>query len=269
MANVPKYDTRNFSFGAGILYVAPYDIDNDKPIYPYIDVGAVKPGSVLRINRDILDVVQGTPDLIVKSFVKSESIEFSIPSIEWNLENIQRALGGGEYNDTLKKLRFGGSMDLDVYSLMFVHEMPSGDKIKIKIWKANPTGAMEINFGNDDVHQFEMNFRALKSFYGWSEVDGENITDNSSGDSKFTDTLANTPVVPYSVTIKIAGDTIKDDGKGNLVKDGANVGTINYSTGEIEIDGASYDGQSGTADYATYVELSQNASMIEIEKIVS
>jgi len=78
MANVPQYDTRNFSFGPGILYIAPYDVTNDKPTYPKTDVGAVKAGAVLRVTREILDVVQGAPDLIVKSFVRSETVEFNI-----------------------------------------------------------------------------------------------------------------------------------------------------------------------------------------------
>jgi len=264
MANVPKYDTKNFSFGSGILYVAPYDTTNDKPMYPHIDVGAVKPGSVLRINRDILDVVQGTPDLIVKSFVKSETIEFSIPSIEWNLENIQRALGGGEYDATLNKLRFGGSMELDVFSLMFVHEMPNGDIIKIKMWKANPTGAMEVNFGNDDVHQFEMNFRVLKSFYGWIDVYGESVSNTAT--SGFTGNLANGNVLAYSVKITCSIGTVTDNGSGTLVDSAGNsVGTIAYDTGAISF--TSLSDTTITVDYAYYGELSQTASMIEIERI--
>jgi len=271
MANVPRYDTNNFSFGPGILYIAPYDRVNDKPKYPYIDIGAVRAGAVLRISREILDVVQGSPDLIVKSFVRSETVEFTVTSIEWRLDNLYRALGGGELLTTDNKIRFGGDMDLDVYTLKFVHTTPTGDTWVIKIWKANPTGELEINFSNDDVHQFAFNFRGLKSQYGFADViTPETIGTGDGSDTSFSATLANTPVVPHSVVVRAGNAVGTDNGNGNITGSGIAAGsTINYETGDITVNftTAPASGVPVTVTYAYYVELSQIAAVVEIEKI--
>jgi len=270
MANVPQYDTTNFSFGPGILYIAPYDIANDKPAYPTVDIGAVRAGAVLRITREILDVVQGSPDLIVKSFVRSETVEFSITSIEWKLENLYRALGGGELDITNNKIRFGGDMDLDVYTLKFVHTTPAGDQWVIKIWKANPTGELEINFANDDVHQFALNFRGLKSNYGFADVDEpETIGTGDGSQTEFSGTLDNVPVVKRSVVVTAGSVVGTDNGQGQITGTGISSGSINYATGAISVTFTNPPG-SGVpvnVNYAYYVALSQIAAVVEIEKI--
>lgn len=274
MANVPQYDTRNFSFGPGILYLSAYDTTNDKPVYPTTDVGAVRAGAVLRITREILDVVQGSPDLIVKSFVRSETVEFTINSIEWKLDNLYTALGGGELDTANNKIRFGGDMDLDLYTLKFVHTTPAGDTWVIKIWKANPTGELEINFSTDDVHQFALNFRGLKSFYGFNDVNDESIGTGDGLTTSFSGTLANTPVVKKSVrvyTVSGATETLagSDDGKGQISGDLISSGTIDYDNGSISVtfSDAPASGVNIVVDYAYHVALSQVASIVEIEKI--
>jgi hypothetical protein len=273
MANVPKYDTRNFSFGPGILYLSPYDVTNDRPTYPNIDVGAVRAGAVLRISRDILDVMQGSPDLIVKSFVKSETVEFNINSIEWKLENLYTALGGGELSTTNNKIRFGGDMDLDLYTLRFEHTTPNGDTWIIKIWKANPTGSLEISFGNDDVHQFALNFRGLKSFYGF-DLRSQNIGTGNGTTTSFSATLNRTPVVANSVEVYLVTSTAttlagKDNGTGSISGPLISTGTINYDTGAISVTftSAPPNGSTIRAVFSYYVELPQTASIVEIEKI--
>lgn len=273
MANVPRYDTRNFSFGPGILYLAPYDTQNDMPAYPDTDVGAVRAGAVLRISRDILDVVQGSPDLIVKSFVRSETVEFNINSIEWKLDNLYTALGGGELDTANNKIRFGGDMDLDLYTLRFVHTTPSGDTWVIKIWKANPTGTLEITFSNDDVHQFALNFRGLKSFYGFESA-SENIGTGNGSTTSFSSTLDNTPVVKKSVYVYLVQGTSrtlagKDNGQGQISGDLISTGSITYATGSISVtfSTAPPNGSTVKVEYHYYVPLPQTASIVEIEKI--
>ena len=268
MANVPQYDTKNFSFGPGILYLAAYDTTNNKPVYPDIDVGAVRAGAELRISREILDVVQGSPDTIVKSFVRSETVELSITSIEWKLENLKRALGGGDLDVANNKFRFGGSMDLDMYSLRFVHTTPVGDTWVIKVWKANPTGEMTITFGNDDVHEFALTFRALKEFRTWGiDATPETIGTGDGTSTSFSGTLTKTPVDPGTVTVTDGTQTLTDDGSGNLTGDGS--GSINYSTGEISVSFTSAPGSGDniTVSYKYYEALSQTASLVEVEKI--
>lgn len=271
MANLPKYNTRNFSFGPGVLYLSLYDVANDMPTYPAIDVGAVRPNSVLRINRETLDVMQGSPEVIVKSYVIRENIEFQIASIEWNLENFYRALGGGILSSDKKTFSFGGDMESVLYTLRFVHEMPSGDLIEVRLWKANPAGSLEISFANDNVHEFQMTFKALPSQYGFDTASkslSTGSTDTVSG------TLDNTPVLKNSVKVYLEGVFAgEDDGQGNITGPllAATGSTINYNTGAITIKFAQAPGSGKTVkiDYAYSIELSGRGRIVQIKKFVS
>jgi len=270
MANLPKYNTRNFSFGPGVLYLSLYDEKNDMPTYPAIDVGAVRPNSVLRINRETLDVTQGSPEVVVKSYVIRENIEFQIASIEWNLENFYRALGGGILSADKNTFSFGGDMESVLYTLRFVHEMPSGDLIEVRLWKANPAGSLEISFANDNVHEFQMTFKALPSQYGFDTTSknfSTGTTDTVSG------TLDNTPVMKNSVKIYLEGIFAgQDNGNGAIVGPllSATGSTINYNTGAITIKFAQVPGAGKTVkvEYAYAIELAGRGKIVQIKKFV-
>jgi len=61
----------------------------------------------------------------------------------------------------------------------------------------------------------------------------DNGTTNLSGDSTFY--LANAPIVPGSLEISISTETINDDERGILSGDASATGTVDYTTGRVEI----------------------------------
>lgn len=271
MANLPKYNTRNFSFGPGILYLSLYDVQNDMPTYPSVDVGAVRPNSVLRINRETLDVTQGSPEVVVKSYVIRENVEFQIASIEWNLENFYRALGGGILSTDKNTFSFGGDMESVLYTLRFVHEMPSGDFIEIRLWKANPAGSVEISFANDNVHEFQMTFKALPSEYGFDN-DVKSFTTGTT--DTVTGTLDNTPVMRNSVRVYLEGVLAgEDNGNGAIVGPllASTGSTINYNTGAITIKFAQAPGSGKTVkvEYAYRIVLSGRGKIVQVKKFLA
>jgi len=268
MANIPSYTVRNLSFGPGILYIAEYDDTNDKPTKPTIDVGAVKSGAELRVSRDILDAVVGSPLTVIRSFVRSETVELTVTSIEWKFDNLKRALGSGVIDDANSTFRFGGDTSLKKYCLKFVHTTPDGDQWVIKLWKANPVGELTITFG-DDLHEFNMTWRALHSSRTWGESNSETIGTGDGTQTTFSGTLTKYPIETSSLSITDGTQTVTDDGNGNLTGDGS--GTINYTTGEYSVTftAAPDNGDTITASYDYYENLTSTASLIEVEKITS
>ena len=66
--------------------------------------------------------------------------------------------------------------------------------------------------------------------YSAEKIEGEVVV--PAGDNK-SFVLAWTPVVPGSVSFTVSTDEYTDDGEGNIVKNGATVGAIDYATGAV------------------------------------
>ena len=163
--NLPSYNTNNFSFGPGILYIGPSGTT------PSIDIGGVRPGMELRVTRELLEVYQGSPRTKVKQYVLSENAELQVTGIEWNLVNLPFIIGAGDtaWNAVIETFSFGGSPSVQEVSLAFSHKTPTSQTIWLYIWKAQSTGEMTLNFG-DDVHEFPAVWRALVATQSWANV---------------------------------------------------------------------------------------------------
>jgi len=163
MANIPVYETKNFSFGPGVLYIGPVGTT------PSIDIGAVREGAEVAIAREALEYRQGSLQNLVKLYITRENIEFTIRGLEWNLENIPYALGAGivTTSATLDTFEFGGSLGLNEYAIMFKHEMPSGDVIYLDLYRVQPVPEVTVTFGLDP-HEIPYRFRALDATTGWA-----------------------------------------------------------------------------------------------------
>lgn len=181
--NVPSYDTKNYSFGPGILYVDPF---GDYPgTAPTTDVGAVRSGAELAITRERLEVFQGSPRQLTKQYVTSESVQLTVTGIEWNLKSLALALAQPETESSETNwsqdsgtyaagtIFFGGSMNLTEVAVKFVHRIPQGATIQINIWRAQGTGEVTTTFG-DDVHEFPYTFRALDPSSGGAASNWDN-----------------------------------------------------------------------------------------------
>ena len=165
--NLPSYDTDSFSFGPGVLYIRPTGAT------PSIDIGGVRPGAELTVSREKLDVFQGTPQQLVKQYVTSETFEFTINGIEWNVLNLIYALAGGATHTTTLAgtthhyIGFGGDINLTEVALKFEHRLPVGSTIEIDIWRAQGTGDVTLTFA-EDLHEIPYGFTALQTSTDWN-----------------------------------------------------------------------------------------------------
>jgi len=161
--NVPAYSTDNFSFGPGILYAGAAGTT------PTTDIGAVRSGAELAITRERITVEQGSPFQKVAEYVIRETATLTVTGIEWNFDNLARALGAGVTTSSATKdtFAFGGDMSIKEVALKFVHRSPAGHTFSLYIWKANGTGELTITFG-DDIHEFPYTFEALRSKTDWA-----------------------------------------------------------------------------------------------------
>jgi len=150
--NLPTYDTDKFSFGPCVIYAGPAGST------PTTCIGAVRGGASLEITREIIEVTQGNPALVVKRYVTNETGSFTVTGIEWDFDNFARALSGGTTTST--SFTFGGSVSLDDLALKVVHETPSGITYNIYLWRVNGAGTLTIPF-SDEVHEFEYTFNLL------------------------------------------------------------------------------------------------------------
>ena len=125
---------------------------------PSVCIGAVRGGASLEVTREIIEVTQGNPALVVKRYVTNETGSLTVTGLEWNFDNFARALGGG--STTATTFALGGQVTLDDLALKVVHEAPSGATYNIYLWKANGSGTLTIPF-SDEVHEFEYTFNLL------------------------------------------------------------------------------------------------------------
>lgn len=167
--NVPgNVDPLKFSFGPGVLYIA--DIPSASTAADIVEathlganscVGGVRSGATFNVTRSRLDVFQGSPRALQKTFVVEETANLTVSGIEWNLENISRAIGAGNITGTTQKtFAFGGSLNVSDVAVKFVHITPAGYTLTIRIWQGQGNGDMTVTFG-DDLHEIPYSFNAV------------------------------------------------------------------------------------------------------------
>jgi len=170
--NVPSLTTDDFSFGPGILsLVAITATVSATPEADLVDVGGVRSGASFSVTRTRLDVFQGSPRSLQKTFVTEESAELTVNGIEWNLSQLSDALGAGVVtgtgaDGTTTTFKFGGDLNVKDVAAKFVHVMPSGDTISIRLWKAQGAGDLSVTFG-DDLHEIPYTLKATESAASW------------------------------------------------------------------------------------------------------
>lgn len=156
--NVPSYESGRFSFGPGILYIGAVGTT------PTIDIGAVKGDSELIIDRESLEMQQGSPQSVVKQYAIKETVGFKVSSVEWDLDNLSHALGAGvtSINGAEEILEFGGDMDYANVALRFVHRTPDGGTVDMHLFKAEGSGKLSIALKETDFHEFPFEFNILE-----------------------------------------------------------------------------------------------------------
>jgi len=161
--NIPSYDSDRFSFGPGILYLGVTGST------PSVDIGAVRSGAELTIARERLDVPQGSPRTIVKSYAVQENVQLTVTGIEWNLDRLADVLGAGVTTSSVAEdtIAFGGDMSIAQKALKFVHRTPAGTTIEVYLWAVEGSGEVAVTFG-DDIHEFPYTFLARRATTDWA-----------------------------------------------------------------------------------------------------
>lgn len=169
--NVPTYDSARFSFGPGVLYMGAPGAT------PTIEVGAVKGDAEFSVERTRLEVRQGSPQSLIKTYAIEESVMLKMTGIEWKLDNLAYVLGAGVTgaSGAEETLEFGGDMDTTTRALRYIHRAPDGSTIDLHIFKAEGAGQLAIALKETDIHEFPIEFNALEG-----TVDFENaaLADN-------------------------------------------------------------------------------------------
>lgn len=161
--NMPTYDTKRLSIGPGIVYLGPLGST------PTVDVGAIRPGSQLVTRRTALDADQGFPAVPIATFVTEEDVVLNFTTIEWNLQNLYRALGGGTYTTTASKdtFSFGGDVNMAEVAIKVVHKTPAGTTLEVYVWRGRGNGEVAVSF-NEGIHEFPYSFTALHTTTDWN-----------------------------------------------------------------------------------------------------
>lgn len=169
--NVPSYDADLLSFGPGIVYMGtagacPWGISAQSTA----DIGAVDEGMVLTHATEVLDVNQGNPRQLIKSFRTSETVTFAFTGFEWLAANMDDYLGAGHVSGN--NFSYGGDVSFNEVSLRLQHAAPPqagatvGATIIIDIWEARADGNLALTFGAD-LHGFPVTFTALQASTDW------------------------------------------------------------------------------------------------------
>ncbi len=165
--NVPSVvRTDRYSFGPGILRIGPAGST------PTTDIGSVRSDAAFVVERETLDVNQGSPATRQKQFIISEDATFSVSGIEWDLFNLARAVGAGvttKVGGNTDVFQFGGDPNTKSVALEFEHVLPAGTTVLIRIFTADPVGGINLEFG-DDIHEFPYEFKAIESTTDWAGV---------------------------------------------------------------------------------------------------
>lgn len=169
--NMTSYNANNFSFGPAVLYLVGLTAGGTSSVSDpssFSQVGGVRSGGTFNVTRGRLDVNQGSPATLVKTFVTSEEVTVSMNGIEWDLSNLALALGAGVVDEgsNPKILEFGGDLNLAEVAVKLVHEMPSGYTLTVRVWRAQGNGEVSVTFG-DDLHEIPYTFRALTASNAW------------------------------------------------------------------------------------------------------
>jgi hypothetical protein len=157
MYNNPAFDTTRMTLGPGIIYIGPAGST------PTVDIGAVKGKATLTIERQEVEVRQGTPQLLVAKFAKQEDATLEITGIEWNLDRLAQVMMDGttSLSGAIEKLKVGGRPTATPWALRFVHKAADGGTVEVDMWKVLGDSKIAIGINDNDMHDFPYKFTCM------------------------------------------------------------------------------------------------------------
>lgn len=157
MYNNPAGNASQMTIGPGILLVGPVGAT------PSVDMGYIKGGLTLTIDRAQTEIRQGSPQTIISAMVNKEDVMIEFNGLQWNLDNLLFMLGDGatSVSNPTDILKFGGRPNVNAKAFMFQHRMADGSTLFVDFWKCIPDGAMAIAINEDDNHELPFKFKAI------------------------------------------------------------------------------------------------------------
>jgi len=159
--NLPTYDTDNFTFGPVIIFVG------DVGTTPTTDIGGVRGNTEVTVSKEILEIKQGSPQVVVKQYVMAQGTRVSFSSIEaiGKLANLKLAFGGGDQTGTpgtgVETLGYGGEVNLDEKALLIRHVLPNGSTLDWCFWRAQGKADTSVAFNETGESVVPMEFEVL------------------------------------------------------------------------------------------------------------
>ena len=171
MYNNPSGNASQISVGPGILLVGATGGT------PLTDMGYVKGGVTISVERSQTEIRQGSPQTIIAALVNKEDVMVEFKGIQWNLDNIQFMLGDGttSLSNPTDILKVGGRPNVNAKAFIFQHRMADGSTLFVDLWKCIPDGSMAIAVNEDDTHELPFKFKAI--YAGTTDWAGASLTD--------------------------------------------------------------------------------------------
>lgn len=157
MYNQPVNDSTRYSIGPGIIYLGPVGST------PSVDVGALRGNATITLNREKVEIRQGSPQTLQDCLIKQEDAMIEFTGIEWNLDRLAQVLmdGATSLSGAQEIFKVGGRPNANKWALRFVHKMADGGTIDVSMWKVLGEGKIAIGVNSDDVHQMPYKFTAI------------------------------------------------------------------------------------------------------------
>ena len=163
--NVPSFDTNDFSFGPGVLYLGAAGAT------PTADVGAItEDGITISPENETRDIMQGNPKQIIYTFNQQQGVVVETSGIEWDFTTLARALGAGNttVSGSEETLVFGGQPLTEKVAIHIEHQMAvTGNTLDAYIWQAVSNGAPTMPFIHDE-HNFDLSWKAQRVTTDWA-----------------------------------------------------------------------------------------------------
>lgn len=156
--NMPTYDTDEYTFGPCIVYMGATGTT------PTTDIGAVKGNTELTVNKEILEIKQGSPQVVTKQYVTVQGAVVKFESLEpFKIANLASALGAGitASSGSTEVLGYGGDVNMDERAIMLVHKMPNGTTITLCFWRTQGQADLTIPFNETGDMSVPMEFKVL------------------------------------------------------------------------------------------------------------
>jgi hypothetical protein len=166
--NLPVYDTDNITFGPAVIYIGEVGST------PTTDIGAVRGNTEITVAKEVLEIKQGSPQVIIKQYVMAQSARISFSSIEamGKLSILQAAFGAGEYAGTpgtgVETLGYGGDVNLDEKSILVRHVLPNGATLDWCFWRAQGKADTSAPFNETGETVVPMEFEVLDGLTDWA-----------------------------------------------------------------------------------------------------